>query len=57
MNYTRTNDALKVIINPNAALFEQKYHHRTPAMAQGLIDKTLTVKELLAKRPKIISAH
>lgn len=54
MNYTRTNDALKVIINPDANLFEKKYQHRTPAMAEGLIDRALTVKELLAKRPKPI---
>jgi hypothetical protein len=52
MNYTRTNDALKVQINPNAALFEQKYLHRTPAMAQGLIDKPLNIKELLSQRQK-----
>lgn len=54
MNYTRTNDALKILINPKAALFEQKYQHRTPAMAQNLIDKPLTIKELLLTRPQII---
>lgn len=54
MNYTRPNQALKILINPNAPLFERKYQHRTPAMAQGLIDKQLTVKELLSMRPKPI---
>lgn len=54
MNYTRTNDGLKILINPHAALFEQKYRHRTPAMAQNIIDKPLTVKELLLTRPQII---
>jgi len=54
MNYTRTNDGLKILINPDAALFEQKYLHRTPAMAQSLIDKPLTIKELLLTRPQII---
>jgi hypothetical protein len=54
MNYTRTNEGLKVLLNPNAALFEQKYRHRTPAMAQNLIDKPLTVKELLLIRPQIV---
>jgi IS1 family transposase len=53
MNYTRTNEGLKVPINPNAAPFEQKYQHRTPAMAQKLIDKPLTIKELLLWRPQI----
>lgn len=53
MNYTRTNDELKILINPNAERFEQKYQHRTPAMAQGLIDKPLTIKELLLRRPQM----
>lgn len=53
MNYTRTNDGLKILTNPDAALFEQKYQHQTPAMAQRLIDKPLTIKELLLIRPKI----
>lgn len=55
-NYTRTIDALKVEINPNAALFEKKYQHRTPAMAEGLIHKQLTIKELLTIRPLSIAA-
>jgi hypothetical protein len=54
MNYTRTNDALKILINPQATLFEQKYQHRTPAMAQNIVDKPLTIKELLLRRPQII---
>jgi hypothetical protein len=53
MNYSRTNDGLKLPINPSAAPFEQKYQHRTPAMAQKLIDKPLTMKELLLWRPQI----
>lgn len=52
MNYTRTNDGLKIKINPGAALFEQKYKHQTPAMAEKLIDKPLTIKELLLWRPQ-----
>lgn len=54
MNYTRCNDGLKICITPNAALFTPKYRHRTPAMAQGLIDKLLTIKELLFRRPQIL---
>ena len=50
-NYTRTVDGLKVEINGSAKRFEQKYRHRTPAMAEGLIDKCLTIKELLCHRP------
>jgi hypothetical protein len=52
MNYTRTNGALKILINPSAGLFEPKYKYQTPAMAQGLIDRKLTIKELLAMRPR-----
>lgn len=54
MNYTRPNRALKIEIKADAALFEQKYQHRTPAMAQGLIDRQLTIKEFLSIRPKPI---
>ena len=56
MNYTRINDALKIQINLEAALFEEKYRHRTPAMSEELIDKKLTIKELLSQRPKIINS-
>lgn len=53
MNYTRTNEALKIVINPDAERFQQKYQHLTPAMAENLIDKCLTIKELLFRRPRI----
>jgi len=53
-NYCRQNEALKELINPNALLFEPKYSRKSPAMAEGLIDKILTVKELLCIRtPKL----
>lgn len=52
MNYTRTNNGLKILKNPKAPLFKQKYMHRTPAMAQNIIDKQLSVKELLMWRPQ-----
>ena len=49
-NYCRQNEALKELINPNAARFEKKYRRKSPAMAEGLTDKILTVKELLLFR-------
>lgn len=49
-NYCRQNEALKELINPNAARFEKKYLRKSPAMAEGLTDKILTVKELLLFR-------
>lgn len=54
-NYTRWVDALKIVINPEAKRFEAKYQHRTPAMAQNIIDKYLSLKELLFIRPVIIA--
>ena len=54
-NYTRTVDAFKILIYPDAKKFKQKYQHQTPAMAQKIIDTTLTLKELLFIRPKILS--
>lgn len=53
-NYCRQNEALKELINPNAPLFKPKYIRKSPAMAEGLINKILTVKELLLFRtPKV----
>ena len=50
-NFCRENDALKELIAPDAPLFKQKYRRSSPAMAEGLTDKILTVKELLCRRP------
>jgi IS1 family transposase len=50
-NYTRYVVGLREVINPNAKKFEQKYRHQTPAMAEGIIDKHLTIKQLLFIRP------
>lgn len=50
-NYTRCVVGLRLEINPYASRFEQKYQNRTPAMAEGLINKPLTIKELLFIRP------
>jgi len=49
-NYCRQNEVLKEVINPNASRFETKYRRKSPAMAEGLTDKILTVKELLMTR-------
>ncbi len=54
-NYCRQNEALKKLKNPDAARFETKYIRKSPAMAEGLTNKILTVKELLCYRvPKKI---
>jgi len=50
-NYTRTVDKFKICSKENVKKFEQKYIHRTPAMVEKLIDKILTIKELLFIRP------
>ena len=54
-NYCRPNKALRELINPDAKLFETKYKHKSPAMAERLIDKILTIKELLCWRPPKVS--
>lgn len=54
-NYCRQNEALKELKNADAARFETKYIRKSPAMAEGLTNKILTVKELLCYRvPKQI---
>lgn len=55
-NFTRYVDTLKRLIEPTAKKFVAKYQHRTPAMAAGIIDKVLTLKEILTKRVPIYSA-
>ena len=50
-NFCRENSSLKEVVNPKAELFEQKYKSSSPAMAEGMTDKILTVKELLCWRP------
>lgn len=51
LNFCRENRGLRQLINPKAALFEQKYKKVSPAMEEGFADKILTIKELLAMRP------
>ena len=51
-NYCQPVIALKRCINPLAARFEQKYQHVSAAMAENLIDKILTIKDLLTIRPR-----
>jgi hypothetical protein len=53
-NYCQPVEALKRCINPIAVRFEQKYEQISAAMAEGLIDKILTIRELLCIRPRII---
>lgn len=54
-NFCRENIGLRKEINPNAGLFEQKYQKISPAMKEGLTDKILSIKELLAIRPKKVN--
>jgi hypothetical protein len=51
-NYTKPVDNLKILIHKDAKKFEKKYIHRTPAMAQNIIQTVLSIKELLFRRPK-----
>ena len=53
-NYTRVNSDFKEIINPDAKRFQIKYAYKTPAMVEGIIDKILSLKQLLCRRPQII---
>jgi hypothetical protein len=53
-NYCQPVAALKRCINPLAARFERKYQHVSAAMAEHLIDKILTIKDLLTIRPQPI---
>jgi len=53
-NYCRENKALRVLINPDAPRFHTKFLKKSAAMGEGIIDKILTLKELLCRRvPKV----
>ena len=51
-HYCQPVAALKQCINPLAARFELKYKQMSAAMADGLIDKILTITDLLFIRPQ-----
>ncbi len=52
-NYCQPVEALKRCINPIVARFKQKYAQVSAAMAEKLIDKILTIRDLLFIRPQI----
>ena len=54
-NYTRTIDDLKILTNPDAKKFETKFTHRSPAMVEKIIDKVLSLRDLLFRRPQTVS--
>jgi len=49
-NYTKENESFRELINPNAKLFEPKYKKVSPAMKEGILDRILTLEELLMMR-------
>lgn len=53
-NYTRFNYELKELENPDAKKFKPKYNHFTPAMAENIIDRKISLREMLCSRPKLI---
>jgi hypothetical protein len=53
-NYTRFNYELKELEYPEAEKFQPKYKHFTPAMAENVIDRKISIKELLCTRPKVM---
>ena len=54
-NFCRENIGLKKEINSNAALFEQKYQRKSPAMQEQMTAKILSIKEFLMQRvPKLL---
>lgn len=46
-NYVEETEVDRECINPDAKKFEKKYLRKTPAMIEGLIDKKLSMEELL----------
>jgi len=49
-NYTKENESFRELINPNAKLFETKYKKISPAMKEKILDRILSLEELLMMR-------
>ncbi|NJK82995.1 MAG: hypothetical protein HC912_03420 [Saprospiraceae bacterium] len=54
-NLTKENEKFRVLINPNAKLFEVKYQKVSPAMKQGIVKRIYPLEELLMMKPLMFS--
>lgn len=50
-NYTKENEAFRVLINPDAKRFQIKYKKVSPAMKEGLTQKIYSLQEMLLMKP------
>ena len=46
-NFVNENQTFRKCVNPKAQPFETKYQKQSPAMIEGLLDRRLTLEELL----------
>jgi hypothetical protein len=56
-NLTKENDKFRILINPNAKRFENKYEKVSPAMKQGLVKKIYPLEELLMMKPLMFNIN
>ncbi len=54
-NLTKENEKFKILVNPEAKLFETKYKKVSPAMKQGLVTRIYSLEELLMMKPLMFS--
>lgn len=54
-NLTKENEKFRILLNPEAKLFEIKYKKVSPAMKQGIVKRIYPLKELLMMKPLMFS--
>lgn len=54
-NFTKENQAFRQVSNPEAKRFETKFKKVSPAMKEGLLNRILSLEEMLLCRPVAIN--
>jgi hypothetical protein len=56
-NLTKENEKFRILINPEAKLFEIKYKKVSPAMKQGLVKQIYPLQDLLLMKPLMFTIN
>jgi IS1 family transposase len=56
-NLTKENEKFRILINPNAKRFENKYKKVSPAMKQGFVKRMYSLEEILMMKPLMFNIN
>ena len=54
---TKENEKFRILINPDAKLFETRYKKVSPAMKQGLVKQIYPLEDLLMMKPLMFTIN